>query len=92
MSSKRWGWLRHLAVLGGFEMVFAGVAAVGIFLTLAGLGVVSGAVALGAAALTLLVVGALVLRFTSHRGGATDAQRAASRRRIYRAQYRALMR
>ena len=53
MTSKRWGWTRHLAVLGGLEMVFAGVAVVGILLTTAALGVLDGAIALAVGAVVL---------------------------------------
>lgn len=88
MSSKRWGWTRHLAVLGGFEMVFAGVAAVGIFLTAAALGVISGAVAIAATAVVLLVMGMLLLRASSKGGGLLDARRTKRRRMVYKAQYR----
>lgn len=88
MSSKRWGWTRHLAVLGGFEMIFAGVAAVGIFLTAAALGVLSGAVAVAATAVVLLVMGMLLLRSSSKGGGLLDARRTKLRRLIYKAQYR----
>ncbi|CAN5536355.1 hypothetical protein BH11ACT7_BH11ACT7_12670 [soil metagenome] len=91
MSSKRWGWTRHLAVLGGFEMIFAAVVSIGIFLTAAGVGYLSGAVATGLTALALFVIGALLLRQTSHRnqgGGLLDRRRTPLRKKIYRAQYR----
>ena len=91
MSSKRWGWTRHIAVLGGLEMIFAAVASIGIFLTAAGLGYISGAVAIGITALALFVIGALLLRQTSQRnqgGGLLDRRRTTLRKRIYRAQYR----
>lgn len=88
MTSKRWGWTRHLAVLGGFEMLFVGVAAIGIFLTAAALGVIGGAVALGLIAVILIVAGMLLLRASSKGGGLLDARRTKMRRMIYKAQYR----
>lgn len=69
-------------------MVFAGVAAVGIFLTAAALGVISGAVALAAAAIVLLALGMLLLRASSRGGGLLDARRTKMRKVVYRAQYR----
>ncbi|MET0899972.1 MAG: hypothetical protein ABWY45_18835 [Mycobacterium sp.] len=91
MSSKRWGWTRHLAVLGGFEMIFAAVASIGIFLTAAGLGYISGAVAIGLTAVALFIIGALLLRRTSRNndgGGVLDRRHNKIRQRVYRAQYR----
>lgn len=88
MSSKHWGWTRNVAVLGGFEMVFAGVAAVGIFITAAGLGVTNGAVAIALTAALLLVTGFVLLRTSSHGGGLLDARRTKMRRLQYRNRYR----
>ncbi len=88
MASQRWGWIRHIAVLGGFELIFAGVAAVGIFLTAAAFGVIDGAVAVAAAAVVLIAVGMLLLRASSKKGGLLDARRTKARRMIYRDQYR----
>ena len=91
MSTKRWGWTRHVAVLGGFELVFAAVASTGIFLTAAALGYISGAVAIGLTAVALFVIGALLLRRTSRKndgGGVLDRQHNKLRQRLYRSQYR----
>jgi hypothetical protein len=89
MSSKSRGWTRHFAVLGGFEMVFAGVAAVGIFLTAAGLGgFTNGAVAIALTAALLLVTGFVLLRTSSHRGSLLDARQTKMRRLLYRSRYR----
>jgi len=90
-SSKRWGWTRHVAVLGGFEFIFAAVAAMGIFVAAAGFGYLSWAVAMGLAAVVLFVIGALLLRRSSRSGdggGPLDRRRTKFRKRLYRAQYR----
>lgn len=90
MSAKRQGWTRHLAVLGGFELIFGAVVAIGILITAAGLGYISGAVAIGLIAVALFVIGALLLRRTSHAnqgGGLLDRRRTTVRKRRYRARY-----
>jgi hypothetical protein len=69
-------------------MIFAGVAAVGIFLTAAATGVISGAVAVAAVAVVLFAAGMLLLRASSKGGGILDARRTKLRRSLYRAQYR----
>jgi uncharacterized membrane protein YfcA len=72
-------------------MIFAAVAAMGIFLAAAGFGYISGAVAIGLIAVALFVVGALLLRRTSRKnngGGVLDRQHNKLRQRLYRAQYR----
>ncbi|MDF2822683.1 MAG: hypothetical protein K0R68_91 [Mycobacterium sp.] len=69
-------------------MLFAGVAVVGIFLTVAALGILDGAVALAVGAALLLLIGMLLLRASSKNGGLLDRRRTKQRRQIYRAQYR----
>lgn len=68
-------------------MVFAGVAAVGILLTVAALGVIDGAIALAVGAAVLLGIGMLLLRFSSRNGSMLDRQHTATRKSTYRAQY-----
>jgi hypothetical protein len=63
------GWVSQIRVIGGFFLVFAGVAALGIFLTAAGQRSTAGAITCLAATAVCFGTGGLLLWVSSHRRG-----------------------